>query len=91
MNHQEVREPPRSVQSGMPNQAVELLPVHAAQWVQGEVAGHGAALAAAVLGLTRQLGVPGQTGERFAHGSAGGGDAVRLTLHQDDRVQGGDG
>ncbi|KAG7220850.1 hypothetical protein INR49_031302 [Caranx melampygus] len=61
------------------------------EWVQGVVAGHGAALAGAVLGLTRQLGVPGQTGERFGHGSAGGGDAVRLTLHQYDGVQGGDG
>lgn len=75
----------------MPHQTVQLFPVHAAQGVQGVVAGHGPALVGAVLGLAWQVGVPGEAGGRAAHGSTGGGHAVRLALHQEHRLQGRDG
>ena len=55
----------------MPHQTVQLLPVHAAQGVQRVEAGHGAALLGAVLGLPRQVGIPGETGRRAAHGTTG--------------------
>lgn len=75
----------------MPHQTVQLFPVHAAQGVQVVVAGDGPALAGAVLGLAWQVGVPGETRRRAAHGSTGGGHAVRLALHQEHRIHGGDG
>lgn len=75
----------------MPHQTVQLFPIHATQGVQGVVAGHGPALVGAVLGLAWQVGVPGETGKRATHGSAGGGHTVRLALHQGYRIQGGDG
>lgn len=74
----------------MPHQTVQLLPVHVAQGVQGIVAGHGPALLGAVVGLARQVGVPGEAGKRAAHGPTGGGHAVGLALHQEHRIQGGD-
>lgn len=91
LNHQAVGDPSRPLQARMPHQTVQSLPVHAAQRVQGEVAGHGPALAGAVLGLARQVGVPGQTGQRAAHGPTGGSHAEGVALHQGDGLQGGDG
>lgn len=75
----------------MPHQTIQLLPVHAAQGVQGVVAGHRAALFGAVLGLARQVGVPGETRGRVAHRPTGGSHAERLALHQELGLQGGDG
>lgn len=75
----------------MPHQTVQLFPVHAAEGVQGVVAGHGPALFGAVLGLAWQVSVPGETRRRAAHGSTGSGHTERLALHQDLSLQGGDG
>lgn len=75
----------------MPHQTVQLLPVHAAQRVQGEGAGHRVFRVGAVLGLARQLGVPGEPRKRVARRSAGGDHAVRPALLQDHRLQVGDG
>lgn len=75
----------------MPHQTVQLLPVHAAQGVQGVEAGHGAALLGAVVGLSWQVSVPGEMGRRAAHGTTGSSHTERLALHQHLRLQGGDG
>lgn len=74
----------------MPHQTVQLFPVHAAQGVQGVVAGHGPALVGAVLGLAWQVGVPGEAGGRAGYRATGSGLSVGLSLHQNHRVQGGD-
>ena len=91
MHHHVVAEPPRLLQGLVGDQAVQLLAVHAPQGVQGVVGGHGAGVGGAVGGLAVEVGVPGEAGQRAGHGATGGGQTVRLALHQDDRVQGGDG
>lgn len=81
VNHQLVGDPAWPFQTRVPNQTVQLLPIHASQRVQGVVCGHGPALAGAVLGLPGQICVPGETGQRTTHRPTGGRHAEGLTLH----------
>lgn len=75
----------------MPHHAVQLFPIHAAQWMQGVQARHGAIVFYAVLGLSWQISDPGKPGRWTTHSSAGSSNSKRLTLHQDLRLQGSDG
>ena len=75
----------------MRHQAVQLLPGHAAQRVEGELAGHGPALADARLELARQVRVPGELWNWATHRPAGGDHSEWLALHQGYGLQRGDG
>lgn len=75
----------------MPHHAVQLFPIHAAQWLQGVQAGHGAVFFDAVLVLSWHISVPGKLGRWTTHSSAGSSYLKRLTLHQDLGLQGSDG
>lgn len=91
-DHQVVGDPARFLQARVRHQAVQLLPVHAATRVQGEVDGHGAAFGGPALGLAGQVGVPGELGERAAHGSTDRHHALWLTdRRRREGVHGGDG
>lgn len=87
VHHQVVGDPAGSLQSRVPHQTVQSHPVHTPQGVQGEVGGHGPALGAAVLRLTREIRIPGQSRWRTGHGAAGGSYAEGLALLQNHRVQ----
>lgn len=75
LHHQLVGDPAWLLKGRMPHQAVQLLPVHAAQGVQREEAGHGAGALGAVLDLALQVRVPRDERGRAANGSAGSGQA----------------
>lgn len=91
MDAQVVADPAWLREARMLHHAVQLLPIHAAQWMQGVEGGHRALFFGSILVLSRQIGVPGEPGRRTAHGSAGSSHSKRLTLHQDLGLQGSDG
>lgn len=84
-------EPARRRQCWMPHQAVQLLAVHAPQGVQGVLRGDQAIVSRTIAGLTVEVRVPGKAGRRAGYRAAGGSLPVGLSLHQNHRVQRGDG
>lgn len=91
MHYQVVAEPAWRLQGLVPDQTVQLLAVHASQGVQGEKCGDRPVVRGTVGGLTVQVRVPGEAGRRSGYGAAGGGLPVGLALHQNHRLDGGDG
>lgn len=91
MDHQVVCEPTWSWESRVPNQAVQLLAIHAPQGVQGELCGHCPAVHRTIDGLTVQCGVPREAGTRVCYRATGGHLLVRLSLHHNHGIQRGNG
>ena len=91
MHLQGVADPAGLPQARVPHQAVQPLAVHAAERMQREERGDGAAPRAAVLGLPGEGRVPGAAWRGVGHGTTGGGTAAGLALRQDHGLQGGDG
>lgn len=91
LHHQLVCDPTWFLQARMRHQAVQPLPSHAAQRVEGVLAGHGPTLTDAGLELARQVRVPGELWNWAANSSAGGDHAEWLTLQQSHWFQGGNG
>lgn len=74
----------------MPHQTVQLLAIHAPQWVQGVLRGDHPIVGGAIGGLAVQVRVPGEAGRWAGYRATESGLPVGLTLHQSHRVQGGD-
>lgn len=91
MNNQVVGNPVGLWQRRVRDQAVQLLPIHAAQGFDEVVCDHGAVTRGAVLDVTLQLSVPGHHGQGARCRATRSRHTPGLALHQDHRLQAGDG
>lgn len=72
----------------MPDQTVQLLPVHVTERVERKLDGGHLPIWATVLTLTREIGVPGQACHRLSHRTAYSSRTEWLALNQCERLQG---